>query len=122
MTVSSAATHGDGGPQHALHETVDSGNIDDVSDASASASSSTKGDYLLPTLSIADLGILRALGGVDSAGLGLADAIKFPSLRGGKEYKGEGERPMSYDEKKGVWILAGILGGGFLLGDLVTRD
>lgn len=117
MTVASASTHLDDGPRHSLHETVDGETSPSEQSSGGEAESDAQqgGESLSSSLFS---GSAMAAG----ASIGLGDAIRFPSLAGGKPYQAPKNRPMTAEERRGAWVLAGLLGGGFLLGGLGSKE
>ena len=107
MTVASASTHPAGGPQHAVHEPSDSHSQDIASES--------KDDGPAPTPSFSSL--LSAPGRAWKA-TGLSESLPEVGMpKGGKS--GEYRRPdrgLNDEEKRGRWVLGGIIGLGFLLG------
>lgn len=125
MTVASASTHLSGGPIHAIHQSTDS-HSQDQKDASKS---SNEGDAAPVDFAGAGAALASAVNSVVGAGKTVGEfgrtfvpAIGLPkSSGGGGKNNGGGEfkpieRGLDAEEKRGAWVLAGIVGLGLLLG------
>lgn len=126
MTVASAATHLSGGPVSAVHESTDSANQDEQQiehkdDKSKKDSSEAQLVNAGAALAHAVNSVVRARNTLGEFGSSFVPDIKLPkAARGGKggkgaEFKPSG-KPLDADEKRGAWILAGVVGLGLLLG------
>lgn len=60
----------------------------------------------------------RALGDAEKA---LADSLPDESTVGVGGTQGSHERRLDPEEKRGVWILLGLLGGSWVLGGVLSR-
>ncbi|KAH7910181.1 hypothetical protein BJ138DRAFT_139797 [Hygrophoropsis aurantiaca] len=101
--VSGSATHHGGGPTHGLengHEAAAHADADALTTLTASGSA----------------GLLRGLGD----DLGLPRAIRLRPDTRDQVQTGDVERPLDGEERKGVWVLLGLLGGSWLLGGYVN--
>ncbi|WWC88723.1 uncharacterized protein L201_003636 [Kwoniella dendrophila CBS 6074] len=114
MTVASASTHLEGGPVHATHQSTDAHSLENKSSSENEPSSSKD----IPSLGEALSSIINAPGKAWSgAGIKVLPEINLPKSPEGKEkeYKSE-KRSLNDDERKGLYVLAGILGLGLTLG------
>lgn len=125
MTVASASTHLDDGPRHSLHETVDAETSPEHHDGEGEQLGEAAAGMAGESISLSSL--FGGGGGSAKAStstspfVGLGDAIRFPSLSGGgKPYQAPKNRPMTAEERRGVWVLAGLLGGGVLVSKLAV--
>ncbi|KAK8858625.1 hypothetical protein IAR55_002854 [Kwoniella newhampshirensis] len=108
LTVASASTHLSGGPVHGTHSHTDSHTLEVAEDAPDMLSS-------IPSLSSLAGSVLSA-----PASAWKATGLKFPEIglpKEGKgseyEYDGKG---LNDEEKRGAWVLAGVVGLGLFLG------
>lgn len=110
-TASSPSTLPGGGPVHAVHDAIDPEAID---------AAAKKAAQEFPSF-VASVGsVLQAPGkAFKSSGLStsllpeIGPAKGFAS--GGKEYKAS-DKPLNAEEKRGAWVLGGIVALGLLLG------
>lgn len=116
MTVASASTHLSGGPVSAVHESGDSSTMDAQADAEGNLPASFEGaGTALASAVNSFAGMSRTAGEFSRV---LLPEIKLPKPSGGKkeeEYKAPKEG-LNQDERKGLWVLGGIVGLGLLLG------
>ncbi|WVW84610.1 hypothetical protein I302_106644 [Kwoniella bestiolae CBS 10118] len=106
LTVASASTHLEGGPVHGVHESHDAHSLE-----TESAGPSLKD---IPSLTDALTSLVGAPGRAWSS-----SGIKLPEINLPKsskqEYKSE-KRGLNDDERRGLYVLAGVLGLGLSLG------
>lgn len=119
MTVASASTHLSGGPIHAIHESSDS-HAQDTKDSSESAQ---------PDFAGAGVALASAVNSVVGAGkiLGEFGRTFVPTVGLPQSGKSSGEfkpsgKGLNDEERRGAWVLAGIVGLGFLLGGGGGKD
>ena len=104
MTVASASTHHAGGPSHALHEAADSTAVESTEPLEAAAKAAEE-----------------ALSNVSEMMTSLGTMIpEVGSPKGdaggnGGQYKAP-NKGLDDEEKRGLWILGGIIGLGWLIG------
>ncbi|WWD18516.1 hypothetical protein CI109_102969 [Kwoniella shandongensis] len=109
LTVASASTHLSGGPVHASHTSTDSHSLE-VADAAPDLSS-------IPSLASLAGSVFSAPSSAWKAtGLKLPE-VGLPKGGDGKgsEYKYDG-KGLNEEEKRGAWVLAGVVGLGLFLG------
>ncbi|WWC62499.1 uncharacterized protein I303_105095 [Kwoniella dejecticola CBS 10117] len=106
LAVASASTHLEGGPVHGTHESYDAHELE-------KGGPSLKD---LPGLGEALTSVLTSPARAwSNAGIRLPE-INLPKSSGSKqEYKSE-KRGLNDDERRGVWVLAGVLGLGLAFG------
>lgn len=122
LTVASASTHLSGGPVSAVHESSDSATLD------AQATDSSQGD-LTPNFEGAGKSLASALNSLTGMSKTTGDfsRVFIPQIGlpksggGGGEYKAP-KGGLDSDERKGVWVLGGIIGLGLLLGGGSSKD
>ena len=108
MTVASAATHPGGGPTHATH---------DATDATSLESAAEQPNPSIPLHSSVVSSAWGATGkAFSTAGLSSTlPEVGAPKFNGGSEYKAS-KQGLSGEERRGLWVLGGIVGLGLLLG------
>ena len=110
MTVASASTHHGGGPTHAIHEATDPHSIEtkeeDTSVDISGLTSALSSAFGAPARALKSSGISGSLPSIGAA-------QGFEKKQG--EYKAN-DKPLSGEEKTGLWIFGGIVGLGLLLG------
>ncbi|WRT67836.1 uncharacterized protein IL334_004810 [Kwoniella shivajii] len=106
LTVASASTHLSGGPVHGVHESIDSHSLE------ADSTPSLKD---LPSFTEALTSVIGAPGRAWSSIGFKAPEINLPKAESKGEYKYE-KRNLNDEEKRGVWVLAGVVGLGLALG------
>ncbi|WWC96046.1 hypothetical protein V866_002913 [Kwoniella sp. B9012] len=108
LTVASASTHLEGGPVHGVHESHDAHSLE-----TESSGPSLKD---IPSLTDALTSLITAPGRAwSNAGIKLPE-INLPKFtEGQREYKSE-KRSLNDDEKRGLYVLAGVIGLGLALG------
>ncbi|OWZ47132.1 hypothetical protein C356_02800 [Cryptococcus neoformans c45] len=105
LTVASASTHPAGGPVHASHDQSDAHSLEIAAEKLSSS---------VPSLeSIATSMLCAPVAAWSSLGLQIPK-VGVPQ-GGSSEYK-YNSRGLNQDEKRGAWILAGLIGAGLLLG------
>lgn len=128
MTVASASTHLSGGPVSAVHESSDSASYE--ADAGAGAAD------LAPNFEGAGKALASAVNSLTGVGktAGEFSRVLIPQIGlpksansngGGQGSQGEYKPPsggLNDEERRGVWVLGGIVGAGLLLGGLGSRD
>lgn len=119
VTVASASTHHAGGPTHGIHESHDAHSLELSTKAEEfidELSSIAKG---YPSLVSAANSVLTAPGKAwSSAGLSksLLPEVAVPKLEAKQEEYKPPNRGLNDEEKRGLWLLGGIVGLGLLLG------
>ncbi|WVR06397.1 hypothetical protein IAU60_003428 [Kwoniella sp. DSM 27419] len=103
LTVAGASTHLSGGPQHATHDLTEkeSDSMPSVKDIPG----------LVEVLTSVVGSPVRAF---NSIGVRMPE-VHMPKMEGGGEYKRE-QRGLNDQERRGAWVLAGVVGLGFFLG------
>ena len=107
ITVASASTHPAGGPQHAVHEHTD---------AHTQETSTEDLPAALPSLGNAINSVISSPRQAWKAS-GLSSSlpeIGMPKLEHGGEYK-RPDRGLNNEERRGLWVLGGVVGLGLLL-------
>lgn len=107
ITVASASTHPAGGPTHSIHGQPTENPTPEPSSQDPAAS--------LPSLGAATSNVFSAPGRAWKASGFSLPAVGMPKNNGGGEYK-RPERGMNDEEKRGLWVLGGVVGLGLLLG------
>ncbi|WWD04809.1 hypothetical protein V865_002880 [Kwoniella europaea PYCC6329] len=108
LTVASASTHLEGGPVHGVHESHDAHSLE-----TESSEPSLKD---IPSFTAAFSSLITAPGKAwSNAGIKLPEINLPKSTEGQKEYRSE-KRSLNDDEKRGLYVLAGVIGLGLTLG------
>jgi hypothetical protein len=117
MTVASASTHLSGGPVSAVHESTDSSTQD--------LEASLKDSELTPSFEGAGKALAAAVNSLTGVGKTTSEftrvfvpEIHLPKSSSGKD-GGEYKAPkggLDHDERRGLWVLGGIVGLGLVLG------
>ena len=114
MTVASASTHISGGPVSAVHDSTDSANVDvKEKEDSSSKSDGSAGESLAHAMN--SLTALSKNAGEFSRSFVPEIGMPKPPKGKGGEYKAP-SKGLDDQEKKGLWVLGGIVGLGLLLG------
>jgi len=114
LTVASASTHVDGGPSHGMHDTADAHALED-----AASKAQAKAAELVD----------KAKQSVDTSALGVsslvAEYVAWPKVEWEEKGSGSGKEEASTDklsseDRRGLYTLVGIFGGGWLLSKTVS--
>jgi hypothetical protein len=123
MTVASASTHLSGGPVSAVHEATDASKSElesKASEAKEAVESTFEGAGKTLASAVNSLASMKRTAGEFSRSF--VPEINLPKTDDGKDgKKGEYKAPekgLDHDEKRGVWVLGGIVGLGLLVGGL----
>ena len=110
VTVASPGTYIGGGPTHALHEAVDPYTLEEAEEAVESGIQS-----LSSTISSALSAPARAIKSADIAS-GLPTIGSPTGFADAKEKYEPSGKKLDSDERRGLWVLGGIIGFGLLFG------
>lgn len=124
MTVASASTHLSGGPVSAVHESTDSSTQDAQEKKSKDNSGSDE-----PSFEGAGKALASAFNSLTGVGKTTSEftrvfipEIHLPkSSGGGGEYKPP-KGGLDHEERRGLWVLGGIVGLGLVLGGSGKRE
>lgn len=101
--------------RHSLHETV-TNLSSDVSEKAEEVAEDVKEAADKASKDFPPLSEVLSSVQIPSVPLGyITSGLKMPALKGGEEFKGV-DRPLNSEERKGAYLLFGILAGGLLLG------
>lgn len=113
FTVASASTHHGGGPSHNIHEASDAHTMEEAAETAASEAKKAT-ETVQDAVSDALNATTRAFSAMDLGSV--TPEITLPKMSGGgKQYKSD-SRPLDAEEKRGVWLLGGIVGLGLVFG------
>ncbi|CAE6516742.1 unnamed protein product [Rhizoctonia solani] len=118
VTVASAATHVGGGPSHAIHEAVDAHALE----------SKDGGQSLGIKELLGELGISLNFNFKDTANdtaneflKPVASGISIPKIDNDTVNVKEAMRELNEEERRGLWVLGGIVFGGLVLGSFGNK-
>ncbi|CAE6460194.1 unnamed protein product [Rhizoctonia solani] len=118
VTVASAATHVGGGPSHAIHESTDAHSLESKA---GNQSIGIKG-------LLEELGLSLNFNFKDTANntaneflTPVTSGISLPSVGKDTTNLKDAQRELNQEEKKGLWVLGGIVLGGLVLGSFGNK-
>jgi hypothetical protein len=119
VTVASAATHIGGGPSHAIHEATDAYSLESTTGGKESAG--VRG--LLEELGISlNFNFKESANGVVGEILQpITAGISIPKIEKDSSSVEHAQRELNEEERRGLWVLGGIVIGGLVLGSIGNK-